>query len=137
MGLILDSSALVSAERQGRTVREMLIDIRRSQKDIELGISVITIAELAHGAARAETSRRREMRLRFIQELASAMPIYAVTASIAFRAGLLDGESQAKGVRLPLSDLLIAVTALELDFGVGTSNLRHFRLVPGLSISQL
>jgi hypothetical protein len=39
--------------------------------------------------------------------------------------------------QLLLSDLLIGVTALELGFGVGTSNLRHFRLVPGLSIVQL
>ena len=137
MGLILDSSVLIAAERQGQTVYAMLSDIGRSQNDIEVGISVITVTELAHGAARAESPQRREKRLRFIQDLASAVPIYPVTGSIAFRAGLVDGRSQAKGVRLPLSDLLIGVTALELGFGVGTSNLRHFRLVPGLSIVQL
>jgi tRNA(fMet)-specific endonuclease VapC len=137
MGLILDSSVLIAAERQGQSVYAMLSDIGRSQKDIEVGISVITVTELAHGAARAETPQRREKRLRFIQDLASAVPVYPVTGSIAFRAGLVDGRSQAKGVRLPLSDLLIGVTALELGFGVGTSNLRLFRLVPGLSITQL
>ena len=137
MGLILDSSVLITAERQGRTVREMLTEISRSQKDIEVGISVITVAELAHGVARAESSQRKERRLRFIHELASAVPIYPVTGNIAFRAGMIDGNNQAKGVRLPLSDLLIGVTALEFGFGVGTSNLRHFRLVPGLSITQL
>ena len=137
MGLILDSSVLIAGERQGQSVREMLMAIGRSQKDTHIGISVITIAELAHGAARAETSSRKERRLRFIQDLASAVPVYAVTAAIAFHAGLIDGENQAKGVRLPLSDLLIGVTALELGFGVGTTNLRHFRLVPGLSVTQL
>jgi hypothetical protein len=30
----------------------------------------------------------------------------------------------------------IGVTALELGYGVATSNLRHFKLVPGLSVSQ-
>jgi tRNA(fMet)-specific endonuclease VapC len=137
MRLILDSSVLIAAERQGQTVHAMLSDIGRSQKDIEVGISVITVTELAHGAARAESPQRRGKRLRFIQDLASAVPIYPVTGLIAFRAGLVDGVSQANGVRLPLSDLLIGVTALELGFGVGTSNLRHFRLVPGLSIVQL
>jgi len=137
MGLVLDSSVLIAAERQEQPVRQMLVDIARSQGDIEVATSVITIVELAHGAARAETAQRREKRLRFIQELASAVPVYPVTASVALRAGLIDGVNQAKGVRLPLSDLLIGVTALELGYGVGTSNLRHFRLVPGLAITQL
>jgi predicted nucleic acid-binding protein len=137
MGLILDSSVLIAAERQGRTVYEALTDIGHPLKGIEVGISVITITELVHGVVRAESLQRKEKRLRFIQELASAVPIYPVTATVAFRAGLIDGESQAKGVRLPLSDLLIGVTALELGFGIGTGNLRHFRLVPGLSVTQL
>jgi len=137
MGLILDSSVLIAAERQGRTVYGMLVDISRSQKDTEIGISVITVAELAHGVVRAETPQTRGKRLRFIQELASAVPVYAVTGAIAFRAGLIDGENQIKGVRLPSSDLLIGVTALELGFAVGTSNLRHLQLVPNLSITQL
>src|SRR6266516_3090 len=33
-----------------------------------------------------------------------------------------NGNNQAKGLRLPLSDLLIGVTALEAGYGVGTSN---------------
>ena len=44
---------------------------------------------------------------------------------------------QAKGVRLPLSDLLIGITALELDYGVATANLRHFQMIPGLKIVSL
>ena len=47
-----------------------------------------------------------------------------------------DGENQAKGVRLPLSDLLIGVTALELGYSVATGNLRHFQMIPGLSVVQ-
>lgn len=137
MGLILDSSVFITVERQGRTVHEMLDEIRQSQNDIEIGISVITVAELAHGVARAESPQRKQRRLRFMHELASVVPVHPVTASIAFRAGLINGECQAKGVRLPLSDLLIGVTALELGFGVGTSNLRHFQLVPGLTVTHL
>ena len=115
----------------------MLVGISRSHKDVEVRISVVTLAELAHGAARAETPQHREKRFRFIQELASAVPVYPITAPIAMRAGLIDGESQAKGVRIPLSDLLIGMTALELGYQVGTSNLRHFQLIPGLAITEL
>ncbi|HZR64368.1 MAG TPA: PIN domain-containing protein [Terriglobales bacterium] len=137
MGLILDSSVLVATERKERTVYAVLAEIGGSQKDIEVGISAITVAELAHGAARAETPQRKEKRLRFIREIASAVPIYPITAAIAFRAGLIDGETQAKGVRVALSDLLIGVTALELGFGIGTGNLRDFGRIPGLSVIQL
>jgi predicted nucleic acid-binding protein len=49
----------------------------------------------------------------------------------------IDGENQAQGIRLPLSDLLIGVTALELGYGIATGNLRHFQMIPGLSVVQL
>ena len=48
-----------------------------------------------------------------------------------------DGEAQARGVKIPLSDLLIGVSALELGYRVATSNLRHFRLIPDLAVIQL
>jgi predicted nucleic acid-binding protein len=53
---------------------------------------------------------------------------------VALRAGQIDGENTAKGIRLALADLLIEVTALELGYGVATGNLRHFQMVPGLEI---
>src|SRR5208337_4694790 len=102
-----------------------------------VAISVVTLIELAHGAARAGTPERRAKRQQFTQELMTAFPIHSVTASVALRAGQMDGENQARGIRIPLSDLLIGVTALELGFSVATANVRHFRLVPGLSVVQL
>jgi predicted nucleic acid-binding protein len=45
-------------------------------------------------------------------------------------------KGQAKGIRLPLSDLLIGVRALELGYSVATGNLRHFKMIPGLSVVQ-
>jgi predicted nucleic acid-binding protein len=137
MGLILDSSLLVAAERQGKNARQMLADIAREVGETEVAISVVTLIELAHGAARAGTAERKAKRQQFTQELVTALPIHSVTAPVALRAGQIDGENQARGIRIPLSDLLIGVTALELGFSVATANVRHFRLVPGLSVVQL
>jgi predicted nucleic acid-binding protein len=137
MGLILDSSVLITAERRGQNARQMLDAISTNVGNTEVAISVVTLIELAHGAARAGTPQRKAKRQQFIQELLSALPVYPVTVSIALRSGQLDGESQAKGVRLALSDLLIGVTALELGYGVATGNVRHFQLVPGLSVMSL
>ena len=97
----------------------------------------MTLIELAHGAARAGTPDRRAKRQRLIQELMIAVPIHPVTPSLALRAGQIDGETQAQGIRLPLADLLIGVTALELGYSVATANLRHFRKIPGLSVTEL
>src|SRR6266567_603868 len=58
MGLILDSSVLISAERQGKNARQMLTSIADKISETEVGISVVTLIELAHGAARADTPER-------------------------------------------------------------------------------
>lgn len=137
MGLILDSSILITAERQGQNARQMLTAISGIAGEAEIAISVVTLIELAHGAARADTPARRAQRNQFIQELLTALPIHPITVPIAIHTGRIDGENQARGVRLPLSDLLIGVTALELGYSVATANLRHFQMIPGLSVLSL
>ena len=137
MGLILDSSVLIAVERQGKNARQVLTAIRENIGETEVGISVVTLIELAHGEARADTPQRRLKRQRFIEELISAKPVYPVTVAIALRDGQLDGENQAQGLKFALPDLLIGVTALELGYSVGTSNVRHFGDVPGLSVLSL
>ncbi len=137
MGLVLDSSAAVAAERQGKNPRQLLEDIVFRTGDDEIAISVVTLLELAHGISRADTPVRRDTRQRFLDEIMAALPLQPVTAPVALRAGQIDGQSQARGVRIPLSDLLIGATALELGYRVGTANVRHFRLVPGLSVIEL
>jgi len=137
MGLILDSSVLIRAERAGQNARQMLAAISGNVGNTFIAISVVTLIELAHGAARADTSQRREKRQQFIHELLTALPIHPITMPLALRVGQIDGENQAKGIRIPLSDLLIGGTALELGYSVATSNLRHFEMVPGLLVVRL
>ena len=137
MGLVLDSSAAVAAERQDKNAKQLLESVALENGDDDLAISVITLLELAHGLTRADTPARRDKRQQFLSELMSVVPIHPITAQIALRAGRIDGQSQAKGIRIPLSDLLIGVTALELGYRIGTHNTRHFQLIPDLSIVQL
>lgn len=137
MGLILDSSVLITAERQGQNARQMLAGIAAKAGNQDVALSVVTLIELMHGAVRANTAQRRQKRQQFLAELLTALPIHPVTVPLALRVGQIDGENQAKGIRLPLSDLLIGVTALELDYSVATGNLRHFQMISGLSVMQL
>jgi tRNA(fMet)-specific endonuclease VapC len=137
MGVILDSSVLIAAERQGQNARQMLAAIASKAGETEIALSVVTVIELAHGSARADTAHRQQTRRQLIQELITALPVLHVTVPVAPRAGQIDGEGQAKGIRLPLADLLIGVTALQLGYSVATGNLRHFQRIPGLSVMQL
>jgi len=134
---MLDSTAAVAAERQGKNARQLLEAVALETGDEDIAISVVTVLELAHGITRAHTSEQRDRRHRFLDELLNGVPVQPVTVAIALRAGQIDGESQARGVRIPLSDLLIGVSALELGYGVGTANVRHFQLIPGLTVVRL
>ena len=134
---MLDSTAAVAAERQGKNARQLLETVVLETGDEGIAVSVLTVLELAHGIARADTPERQERRQRFLDELLTGVPIQPITVAIALRAGQIDGQSQAQGIRIPLSDLLIGVSALELGYEVGTANVRHFRLIPGLSVVKL
>ena len=47
MGLILDSSVVIAAERQGQTAYQMLEAIGAQAADPEIAVSVVTVLELA------------------------------------------------------------------------------------------
>ena len=44
---------------------------------------------------------------------------------------------RAHGLNLPLGDLTIGATAVELGYAVDTSNLRDFNRIPGLRVVHL
>jgi len=134
---MLDSTAAVAAERQGQNARQLLESVAQETGDEEIAFPSLHVPELAHGITRADTTERRERRQRFLDELLAGVPVQPVTIPVALRAGQIDGQSQAKGVRIPLSDLLIGASALELGHSVGTANIRHFQLIPSLNVIQL
>jgi predicted nucleic acid-binding protein len=137
MGLILDSSVIIGEERKGNNAHKALEGIAIRMAGEHVAISVLTLAELAHGVARADSPQRKASRMQFLNEIMTALPFHPVTAAVALRAGQIDGDNTAKGIRPALSDLLIGATALELGFSVVTANVRHFQLIPGLHIITL
>jgi predicted nucleic acid-binding protein len=61
LGLVLDSSVLVAAERQKLTTPQVIRKVRETAGDVTIVICPMTIAELAHGrtANRPESFARR------------------------------------------------------------------------------
>ena len=137
MGIILDSSIVISAERRGDTVAQLLRNIVSVTDDQEVGLSAVGLTELIHGIYRANSPERRTARELFINELISFVGISPFTKDAALIAGKIDGEQQAKGIVIPFADLLIGATALSLGYSVITINPRDFRRIPGLSVTQL
>jgi predicted nucleic acid-binding protein len=137
VGIILDSSVIIAAERRGRTVREILEQVKAAHGEIEIGLSVVTIAELVHGAYRTKTHAQQQRRLEFIDRLSSDVPVHPVTLDIARLAGRIEGQQEAVGVQFAFEDLLIGATALHLGYEVATLNLRDFQRIPGLFVIQL
>jgi predicted nucleic acid-binding protein len=76
VGVVLDSSVIIAAERRGHTVREILEQLSVVQSDIEIGLSVVTVAELVHGAYRTKTPAQQQRRLEFIERLSSDLPVH-------------------------------------------------------------
>ncbi|HKD05872.1 MAG TPA: PIN domain-containing protein [Bryobacteraceae bacterium] len=137
LGLVLDSSVLVAAERKKLTTPEVIRKIRETVGDVTIVICPLPVAELAHGVYRSDTQERSRMRRQFLDELKAHVPIHSITESTGEIVARIGAEQSSKGVVLPLADLIIGACALELGYAVGTANLRDFRRVPGLTVVSL
>jgi tRNA(fMet)-specific endonuclease VapC len=136
MGLILDSSVIIAAERRGDTVEQFFGRVVNATGDQDAALSAVGLTELIHGLYRAKTPAIRLRREAFLNELLADLTVYPYTKETAMVAGKLDGEQQSKGVVIPFGDLLIGATALLLGYSVLTMNLRDFRRIPGLNVVQ-
>jgi predicted nucleic acid-binding protein len=136
MGLILDSSVVIAAERRGDTVEQLIERIVKTMGDQEAALSAISLTELIHGIYRAHMPDVRQRREAFINELLADLTVYPYTQETALLAGKIDGEQQSQGIVIPFGDLLIGATALSLGFKVLTGNVRDFQRIPALSVVQ-
>ena len=137
LGVILDSSITIEAERQELIVAQFLRRIIQKIGERQAALRSITVAELAHGIYRANTPDRRNRRRVFLDELKAALPVHPVTDITAELVGKIGGESSAKGLNIPIDDLLIGACALERCYAIATRNIRHFGKIPSLHIIEL
>jgi len=133
MGIILDTSVLIEAER-----REFEIDKFTENREEEIfGLSVITVSELLHGVHRADSAIRRLKRSAYVEKAIELFPIYVFEIPIARIYAELWSDLAKKGIQIGAHDLIIGSTALSLGFSVATYNIRHFERIGGLKIEIL
>jgi tRNA(fMet)-specific endonuclease VapC len=134
LGLVLDSSVVIDAERKKQSVADFIEAILAAHGAVDLSLSPITVAELVHGIYRAKTPEASQRRREYIEELVSLIPVHPVTNRTAWLLGKIEGQEADKGNVLPFNDLMIAVAAIEQGYSVLTVNLRHFQRVPDLAV---
>lgn len=134
LGVILDSSIMIEAERQRLDVARFLRLVAERIGEREAAMYAISVAELAHGVHRADTAERRQARRAFLDDLKATVTIHPITADTAEVAGKIHAESAQQGITIPFDDLLIGACALERGFAIATRNQRHFQKIPGLKL---
>ena len=83
LGLVLDSSVLIAAERAKLTTTEAVKNVRASVGDVPIVICALSVAELGHGIYRADSPSRSRQRRQFLDELKAQIPIHPVTQATA------------------------------------------------------
>jgi tRNA(fMet)-specific endonuclease VapC len=125
VGIVVDTSILVAAERERFDLDRLLSDFA----DGELFVATATIGELRHGLERTHSDAARERRrafLDFVRENFGLLPFGVEDAEVMGRIGARLAE-----VGLPIGsiDLIIAATAIAGDHVVATLNSREFSRV--------
>jgi len=69
LGLVLDSSAVIAAERKKQPIPDFIESVFRANGAMDLALSPVTVAELVHGIYRAKTPDVSQRRRQYIGEL--------------------------------------------------------------------
>lgn len=110
LGLIVDSSVVIGAERRGWNAGQLPEFLRQNFGEVDVAISSVTIAELVHGVFRAADVETRRRRRAFVDELKRHVPVHPVTAETAGIIGAIGAAQAAAGTKIPFDDLAIGAS---------------------------
>ncbi|GAM09022.1 ribonuclease VapC5 [Geobacter sp. OR-1] len=130
MGVILDSSEIIALERSRGLVESLVA----GREDEPFGISVVTVAELLHGVERADTETRRIRRQAFVEKIIEMIPVIPFDIGVARIYARIWASLMQRGFTVGAHDLIIASTAISLDYTVITANRRDFEKIEGLRL---
>lgn len=129
MGVLIDSSVLIAAERNQLDLERVLAEWREE----EVGIAAMTASELLHGVHRLRGVRRARAEL-LVGRLIDALPVIPFDLDVARIHAALGADLRTRGAAVGAHDLMIAATAVSLDYSVATRDLRSFPRIRGLVV---
>jgi predicted nucleic acid-binding protein len=129
MGILIDSSVLVAAER-GRLDLDLLLNDRGGE---DVAIAAITASELLHGVHRLKGAARARSEV-LVERLLALLPVADFGLDTARVHATIGAELAAKGTPVGAHDLIIAATAVLMDYAIATRDLRSFPRIRGLRV---
>jgi tRNA(fMet)-specific endonuclease VapC len=129
MGILIDSSVLIAAERGDMDLDALL----EGHQGEPVAIASITASELLHGLHRLKGARRARSEA-LVERLLARLPVIAFDLPAARVHATLSADLRTKGTMVGAHDLLIAATAVLLDYSVATRDLRSFPRIHGLKV---
>lgn len=130
MGVMLDTSVLVAAERRTLSFGRLLEHIG----DDSVGIAALTASELLHGCHRATDPRLRARRFAFVESLLECTPVYSFGLIEARQHAELWATLAREGTLVGAHDVMIGATAVAHGLTLATLNARDFGRMPGLQL---
>ncbi len=130
MGLIFDTTEIIRMERSFENIQKLILDAGEEP----FGISIITASELLHGVERATTDTIRIKRQAYVEGVLQQFPIFPFDMPAARVHARIWAILSKKGFMIGAHDMIIAATAISLDYDVVTSNKKDFSRVQGLRI---
>lgn len=110
------------------------LDLRRWVAPTEtLGVTVVSVTELLHGAHKSQNAPRHLSQVDVLLASLRVLPLDEVAARYC---GALKAQLERTGTPLALADLQIAAIALRQGVPLVTHNQRHFRRVPNLTLED-
>ena len=129
MGTLIDTSVLIAIERGQLDLAHLTADDGE-----ELALAAISASELLHGVHRLPGAAARARAERFVEQVLVSIPVVPFDLDVARVHARLDAELSTSGVSVGDTDLMIAATAVWLDYRVATRDLRSFRRIDGLNV---
>ena len=130
MGTLVDTSVLIAVQRAEIDLGALL----RTLPNDDVATSTICVSELLHGPHRMTNAVARARAERIVEALLTGLSIVSFDLEIARLHARLGADLAARGRKIGAHDLIIAATALFLDYRVATRDVRSFPKIPGLDV---
>lgn len=126
---LIDTDILVFILRGNRSVLATL----KEKEPFPKAISMISYGELLYGAEKSENPRQNTANVR---QLIEVFPVIWITRGVMETYASLKADLSRKGQVLDDFDLIIAASALMLDYCLVTNNVKHFGRIPDLRLEN-
>jgi tRNA(fMet)-specific endonuclease VapC len=129
MKFLVDTNICIYALKQNPIVLERLLE----QKPVDVGLSVITEAELRTGAAKSSSPTRTA---RLLENFLRPLTVVAFVSADAVAYAQLRAKLERAGTPIGPLDTLIAAQALARGLTLVSNNEREFRRIGGLRLEN-